>query len=462
MSEKKIHSNTECKYNVLNILSRDLHYEKFIKKLGKRTKNLDKNILLYFLVNNLIDIDGLWLEFGESNHNNTNHISHYSKKKLVSFRDCESSNTENPNVEIIQGDFMETVPTFRNNFFEKPKASHVSFLCINLRSSSYTFHILNNLYDKLANNCVIVFDSLINYLDYENYSLKGLYNFFSNHKMQFEWIGMDGVFSKNYNETVDKFTNTNNEAVGIRILDNPFFIKTEKRKRSNSSSSPQYDIFDWEKYLNSYSDLNCKTKNSAWEHWINHGVHENRKFFIISKETEKTFDWEKYISSNKDLSNITSKEDAWNHWKQYGKNEGRIFFSTSFCESIQTPFFENTNEEFSWKFYVNNYEDLSSIENENDAWNHWINNGKNEGRTCKFDWCSYVGNLQISNVNTKDEAIDHWLQNGKKNFTIPADFNWLTYLVTNNDLLNLVTTEIEAKYHWLNYGQFENRSYGNN
>jgi hypothetical protein len=458
MSEKNLHSTDISKNNILNILSRDLQYEKFIKKLEKRIKNLEKNVLLYVLVNNLIDSNGIWMEFGKSKYDNINHISHYSKNTIFSFNDKQSFPINLSNVEIVQGDFLETIPTFRNNFFISSKTQHISFLCINLRSSKYTFHILNNLCEKLANNCIIIFDSLINFQNYENYSLKGLYDFFSARKIKFEWLGMDGAFSKNYSEYVDKFTNTNNEAVGLRILKNPFFIECDK-KDSESIVSSKYDIFDWNKYLNNYPDLICKTQKEAWEHWITHGMNENRTFFVINTDDEENFDWEKYISTYSDLSQITSKQDAWNHWTQNGKKEGREFFSTKSHESISQTMFENIDEEFDWKFYVNNYQDLSSIENKNDAWNHWINNGKNEGRICKFDWCSYIGNLKIPNINTKDEALDHWIQNHKKKFTVPNDFNWLTYLVTNHDLLNLVTTEVEAKYHWLNYGQFENRTY---
>ena len=72
MSEKNLHSTDISKNNILNILSKDLHYEKFIKKLEKRIKNLEKNVLLYVLVNNLIDSNGIWMEFGTSKYDNGN------------------------------------------------------------------------------------------------------------------------------------------------------------------------------------------------------------------------------------------------------------------------------------------------------------------------------------------------------------------------------------------------------
>lgn len=44
--------------------------------------------------------------------------------------------------------------------------------------------------------------------------------------------------------------------------------------------------FDWETYVNNYSDLiYAKIDNieSAWYHWTHHGIHENRKVFIKNK-----------------------------------------------------------------------------------------------------------------------------------------------------------------------------------
>jgi hypothetical protein len=80
------------------------------------------------------------------------------------------------------------------------------------------------LHKKINNNCVIIFNSLINFHNYEKSALKALYNFFNSYKINFEWIGMDGKFLKCNYDSNDGFMNTNNQAVGIRILNNPFFI----------------------------------------------------------------------------------------------------------------------------------------------------------------------------------------------------------------------------------------------
>ena len=61
---------------------------------------------------------------------------------------------------------------------------------------------------------------------------------------------------------------------------------------------------------------------------------QNRQFITFEEALQRqyfeltfdSFDWEEYIKHYSDLSFIT-KEDAWNHWISFGKNEGREFYS---------------------------------------------------------------------------------------------------------------------------------------
>lgn len=358
----------------VNNLSRDLHYEKFISKMIKDMPNLDKNVLLYTLVNNLIDQNGLWLEFGESKYNNTNRISHYSKNKIFSFKEptSEGRHKENENVEVIEGEFSKTIPSFKNKHMLSKNLS-ISFLCINCNSRNLLLQILFNLYKNISNNCIIIFDKLINFHNCEKLSLKALYEFFNIYKINYEWLGMDGYFSKT---TTSSNINTNNKAVGIRILNNPFLKKKGTLSKNVKPPSPDYDIFDWEKYVSEHKDLNgLLTKDDAWNHWLNHGIHENRMFFTTINENnkEETFDWEKYISSYEDLNSLNSKEDAWNHWLNHGLNEGRTFFTTLHRDN-------NTEVNFDWKKYASSYNDLNHLKSKEEAWNHWLDHGKNECR----------------------------------------------------------------------------------
>ena len=73
------------------------------------------------------------------------------------------------------------------------------------------------------------------------------------------------------------------------------------------------------------------------------------------------------------LNHIKNEEDAWTHWINFGKNEGRNTLDKSFVK------FSN----FDWKYYIENNQDLNDIKTKEDAWDHWINYGKNENRLFK-------------------------------------------------------------------------------
>ena len=88
-----------------------------------------------------------------------------------------------------------------------------------------------------------------------------------------------------------------------------------------------------------------------------------------NKKIEDIFDWQGYINHYPDLNYITNKEDAWHHWINFGKNEGR----KSFEINIELELFD-------WRQYINHYPDINLITNKEDACHHWINFGKAEGR----------------------------------------------------------------------------------
>ena len=80
--------------------------------------------------------------------------------------------------------------------------------------------------------------------------------------------------------------------------------------------------------------------------------------------------------------------------------------------------------DFNWIQYIYNYKDLyenSRIITKKDAYNHWLNHGKNENRTYKniinfFNWVQYINNyedLQINGINTEEKAFIHWLNYGR-------------------------------------------------
>ena len=147
--------------------------------------------------------------------------------------------------------------------------------------------------------------------------------------------------------------------------------------------------FDWETYYDTYRELitldleiDIKNRDCAWYHWKQFGDKKKLNYFELetsanipsinpldSNDEYINFDHETYIILYSDLASIVkTKEEAWNHWIKYGKNEGRI------C---------NVSE--SWLPYVNSYPDLrDSIKKKKDAREHWMHDGKNEVRKWKM------------------------------------------------------------------------------
>ena len=152
--------------------------------------------------------DTLWLEFGVASGQTINYISRFTTDKVYGFDSFEglpeywrqgfdkgAFNRNgilpqvNPNVELIKGWFNETLVPFIQE-----KNKKVSFLHLDADLYSSTKYILDVLKEYLDKDCVIVFDELVNYLgfDGETGELKAFYEFITENKVEYEWIGMDG------------------------------------------------------------------------------------------------------------------------------------------------------------------------------------------------------------------------------------------------------------------------------
>jgi hypothetical protein len=97
-------------------------------------------------------------------------------------------------------------------------------------------------------------------------------------------------------------------------------------ERTHIYKTKEYINFNWEYYIKNNIDLNnIKTKQEAWEHWINHGKKEGRQILENNFIDYDAFNWEYYIKNNDDLNNIKTKKEAWEHWTNHGKYENRIY-----------------------------------------------------------------------------------------------------------------------------------------
>jgi hypothetical protein len=152
--------------------------------------------------------DTLWIEFGVLSGRTVNYISKFTTDKVYGFdsflglperwRDGYEKGVfnvnghvpdVNSNVEIVKGWFNETLVDFINKNPHK-----ISFIHIDCELYSSSKYILNTLKNSLDKDCVIVFDELVNYpgFDGETGELKAFYEFVTENKVNYDWIGING------------------------------------------------------------------------------------------------------------------------------------------------------------------------------------------------------------------------------------------------------------------------------
>ena len=199
-----------------------------MNELCRDIPNLNKNPLHYVFEN--IGLrhreDTLWLEFGVYNGETINYISRFTRNRVYGFDSFEglpetwrvgfekgvftlngTLPAVNENVVLVKGLFQDTLSTFLSSENKK-----VSFVHIDCDLYSSTKHVLDNLICFMDEECIVVFDELVNYpgFDGDNGELKAFYEFVTEHDIRFEWIGMNGVIG-------DEGKTHENVAVRIRI-----------------------------------------------------------------------------------------------------------------------------------------------------------------------------------------------------------------------------------------------------
>lgn len=173
--------------------------------------NINKPVLQYIFEDLKIEHkkNTLWLEFGVFSGRSINYISKFTEDFVYGFdsfcglpedwRDDYKKGSfnmngnlpkVNDNVNLISGLFENTL-----EFFLKKNKKKVSFLHMDADLYSSTKYVLDTLKNKIAKNCIIVFDELVNYDGYdgENGELRALYEFVNENSVEFEWIGMNGT-----------------------------------------------------------------------------------------------------------------------------------------------------------------------------------------------------------------------------------------------------------------------------
>lgn len=427
-------------------------YMDFIKNMKELSiKTINKDLLPYLLIKNKIDQTGKWIITNINDGESANLITNYYKNTLYAF----DNNKEpkyiylNKNIKVLHGDFYSN----QNNIIESYSNDNefISFIYINCNSYQTTKQVLESFYPKMKEDCVIIFEKMINFEDYILHSFKSWYEFTQEHEIEFKWLTTNG------DEGNDRTMATGTMAA-IKILKNPQFNKMTTHIHY---SSTDYESFDWIFYSNHHKDLaHIKTKEEAYIHWKNYGFYEGRirqpeKKITVANYLDdpefQNFDWEVYVELNSDLkdSGVSTKMDAYHHWKNHGINEGRLY-------------------KFDWCTYVKNYNLLGKgIDNKMKAIRYWVKHGKPEVDPVKidydnelFDWKYYLHNHDdLKQIDTAEGARYHWDHFGKNEGRSSHNFIWTNYLLANSDLVKSgINTNTLATQHWINHGKYENRN----
>ena len=436
-------------------------YEQFIKTI-KYVQTINKDPLLYLLVNNFIETQGKWIMDNIDDGYIANIITNYYDSKLYAFHDTYQSNNYtllNKNVVVVQHNNYDNIHSVFRDIHDPNE--YISFLYIDSPSYENTKILLHGFRTKIKNGCVILFKKLINYKQFFLYAIKALYEFIQEYEIQYEWNIMNGVLNTTIDTDILENKLIKSQCVSIKIINNPLLNTCLKESNFNS---PEYLNFDWVSYITYYSDLSqVKTKEEAFLHWINYGKHEGRivpfdqgtdEITVNTSQSINSFDWNVYLELNRDLkeAGINTREDAYFHWINHGIKEGRLY-------------------KFDWCTYINSYGLLSkSIDTKIKAINHWLDNEmpdiqieQTDYEDQLFDWKYYKREYaDLKQISSPILAWSHWITYGKKEGRKCHNFNWTNYLLLNSDLIQSgINNKILATEHWINHGKKENRKYVN-
>jgi len=219
-----------------------------------------------------------------------------------------------------------------------------------------------------------------------------------------------------------------------RIIESWTLLQENQSSNTNNNADDDDDDdslvkeleeFDWQTYVATYEDLaHLTTKEAAWKHWRRHGRLEGRIFCRMNDDADAPheiagvnkmdpeFDWRAYVHNYPDLEHLNTRQKAWSHWCRYGKQEGRTYFVKNSDDPVP--------EDFDWEAYTEYHTDLTGLSRQ-DAWRHWVQHGKKEGRSYfvvmdpSFDWQQYVANYEdLSSISNEQDAWRHWLAHGRK------------------------------------------------
>ncbi|MGB5900443.1 MAG: tetratricopeptide repeat protein [Geitlerinemataceae cyanobacterium] len=221
--------------------------------------------------------------------------------------------------------------------------------------------------------------------------------------------------------------------------------------------------FNLEFYVEYNPDLaHLSSPQEIEKHWIEYGKFEGRigsekQFYELHGLNPQAlpieFDWKAYLELNPDLQgHLQSKWSAIQHFLVHGEKEGRLYsFDQLYyqpkpdSETVQVTGESHTAREkdeelaFDWTFYLDYNEDLTNIASYEEAYDHWLNYGKAEGRIASEEQFYQAHGIQKSDI--------------------PIDFDWQGYLDLHLDLKENINSKWKAISHYLTIGWTEKRIY---
>ena len=172
--------------------------------------NINKYALHYVFENLKItnNENSLWLEFGVYSGYTINYISKFTSNNVYGFDSFEGlpenwldDNNNiilnqwffnrngvlpdvNENVCLIKGLFQNTLDDFLNTYKDKK----ISFVHIDCDLYSSTKYVLEKIYPYLEDNCIIIFDELVNVNNDTSNELKAFNEFILKYKINYKWM----------------------------------------------------------------------------------------------------------------------------------------------------------------------------------------------------------------------------------------------------------------------------------
>ena len=183
----------------------------YFKKYFYNSIFLKKNDLRKYAIKKALDNDvneeNLFLEFGVYKGESTNFFSTFLKKKLHAFDSFEGLEEDwlgfhhaagdfggieipklNKNVNLVIGRIQDTLP----DFLIKNKNFKISFIHIDVDNYSAAKFILQNIKTFLSDGAIICFDEFYNYQGWKNGEFKALTETFKDDEFSYRCFADDG------------------------------------------------------------------------------------------------------------------------------------------------------------------------------------------------------------------------------------------------------------------------------